>query len=439
MIPTAPDPIAPAGVLCPPRAAGWLLRASRLLFILAALYAILYSPVVAVTKTGLVRPLVAVGLLVLLAEAAREGVLDLRLPKPVISAGAWLFAALAVSQWIAFLGGGDLFLRSLVIAVFTGVLPLTVLIVWIVPPERGVLSYLTRATACLGMLQSVFIIADWTVPAVRALFGLLVVQPESLDQGIRAAGLTSMTGDGLSVSQAICAVCAMYLAVTAERWRAVLGWGTGLLLILATMMFVGRTGFVLIGFFGLFLAVFERRRKRVLIGALVLAALLGGGIWAIMLSIQDERLSAIFSRVVSHAFEAVIGVGEGEGPGTKSTEDLKSMIIFPDGAREWLIGDGFYNNPADPDANYMGTDIGYLRLLFYVGLLGSAMIYLWYLWAGFSAVRRLLGREEQILCAGLVACFFLSQLKFSFLLLVGPMGFTLLLYFASVRQAQRCG
>ncbi len=408
-------------------------RAVHGLFIVSGLYAILYSPVVAVTRTGVVRPLVILGLLLLLAASARAGFLDMRVPRAVITAAVALFIVLAAGQTIAFFGGADLFLRSFILGVFTGVLPLTFLIVWLVPERREVLEYLIRATAMLGSLQSFLIVADWISPTVRAMFGVLVMQPETLDQGIRAAGLTSMTGDGLSVSQAICAVCAMYLAVTADRIRAMIGWGSAVLLITATMMFVGRTGFVLIGFFAMFLVVFERRRMRVVSGALMLCLVLAGTVWAVMSYIDDERLAPLFSRVVSHAFEAVIGVGEGEGLHTASTQDLGSMIVFPDTVRGWMIGYGYYNNPADPDANYMGTDIGYLRVLFYVGALGSILIYLWYLWIGYSTFRMLPKTQERILCSGLIGCFFLSQLKFSFLLLLAPMGFTLLLYLAALR------
>lgn len=408
-------------------------RAVHGLFIVSGLYAILYSPVVAVTRTGVVRPLVILGLLLLLAASARAGFLDMRVPRAVITAAVALFIVLAAGQTIAFFGGADLFLRSFILGVFTGVLPLTFLIVWLVPERREVLEYLIRATAVLGSLQSFLIVADWISPTVRAMFGVLVMQPETLDQGIRAAGLTSMTGDGLSVSQAICAVCAMYLAVTADRIRAMFGWGSAVLLITATMMFVGRTGFVLIGFFAMFLVVFERRRMRVVSGALMLCLVLAGTVWAVMSYIDDERLAPLFSRVVSHAFEAVIGVGEGEGLHTASTQDLGSMIVFPDTVRGWMVGYGYYNNPADPDANYMGTDIGYLRVLFYVGALGSILIYLWYLWIGYSTFRMLPKTQERILCSGLIGCFFLSQLKFSFLLLLAPMGFTLLLYLAALR------
>ncbi|MFO1468935.1 MAG: hypothetical protein U1F35_21215 [Steroidobacteraceae bacterium] len=82
-------------------------------------------------------------------------------------------------------------------------------------------------------------------------------------------------------------------------------------------------------------------------------------------------------------------MGKAAGARTSSTDDLISMIVFPDSLKGWLIGYGFYENPASPDENHMGTDIGYLRLLFYGNDRGPALIYLWYLWAGSVAFRTL--------------------------------------------------
>ena len=64
-----------------------------------------------------------------------------------------------------------------------------------------------------------------------------------------------------------------------------------------------------------------------------------------------------------------------------SNEILTShMIIFPEDAETWIIGDGYAANPEHRDPYYtgpsfhgfyMGTDIGYCRFLFYFGLIGT--------------------------------------------------------------------
>lgn len=63
-----------------------------------------------------------------------------------------------------------------------------------------------------------------------------------------------------------------------------------------------------------------------------------------------------------------------------SNEILKDMYVFPDNLKTWIIGDGYFNGPEDVDPYYIGekwtvgyykgTDVGYLRFIFYFGLMG---------------------------------------------------------------------
>lgn len=62
-----------------------------------------------------------------------------------------------------------------------------------------------------------------------------------------------------------------------------------------------------------------------------------------------------------------------------SNEILKNMVVFPDNLKTWIIGDAYAINPIEYDPNYIGpsfkgyymnTDIGYLRFIFYFGILG---------------------------------------------------------------------
>lgn len=417
---------------------GRIERVAGKLFVLASLYCILYSPVVAVTKTGVARPLVLIGVLGMLLAAARTQKMDIRIPATAFVAGAGLVIALAIGQSLAMLHGGDTYLLSLLGSVITGALPLAYLTVWAVPSDRPIIPYLASTTASLGALQALLVVADWGSPGVRAVFASIVVQPESLDTGFRAAGLTSITGDGLSVSQAICAVCALHLAVAAERTRTAIAWGVVVAVILAAMVFVGRTGFVLILVYTAYLFVFGRRRGRIVAGALTVIAMFLLGVWLISINIEDERLEGLFTRAVSSAFEAFIGARQGEGLRTVSTDDLWSMVVMPDTLTTWIMGDGFYSNPANPDTNYMGTDIGYLRLLLYVGVIGSLAIYCWYLAVGWWSLQTLRRQQDRILFGGLIFCFFVSQVKFNFLLLSAPLGFALLMFFSAVRERDSC-
>ena len=68
---------------------------------------------------------------------------------------------------------------------------------------------------------------------------------------------------------------------------------------------------------------------------------------------------------------------------TDSTSKLETMLIWPEELRTWIIGDGYFENSrVDPNylgeatdrGFYMGTDIGYLRFLYYFGLAGLIWI-----------------------------------------------------------------
>lgn len=79
------------------------------------------------------------------------------------------------------------------------------------------------------------------------------------------------------------------------------------------------------------------------------------------------------------AFEGMFNYFEKGEWSIASTNKLKTMYVFPETLKTWLIGDGYFSNPAaiDPyftgkviDGYYMGTDVGYLRFIFYFGITG---------------------------------------------------------------------
>ena len=77
-------------------------------------------------------------------------------------------------------------------------------------------------------------------------------------------------------------------------------------------------------------------------------------------------------------FEGFFSLAETGEWQSRSNDILLNMVVFPDNMKTWLIGDGYGANPSvdpyyiGPDYHgfYMGTDIGYLRFLFYFGIFG---------------------------------------------------------------------
>ena len=98
----------------------------------------------------------------------------------------------------------------------------------------------------------------------------------------------------------------------------------------------------------------------------------------IIIMVYLYRTNVGFMQNIRFGFEGFFSMAEKGYWETHSNTILKSMIIWPESLWTWIIGDGYFNNPAsDPDflgevtrGYYKGTDIGYLRYIFYFGLIG---------------------------------------------------------------------
>lgn len=88
------------------------------------------------------------------------------------------------------------------------------------------------------------------------------------------------------------------------------------------------------------------------------------------------------------AFEGFFSLAE-KGTWEVSSNDrlMELMVVFPDNLKTWLIGDGYFSNPRNTDpyftgkitgGYYMGTDIGYLRFIFYFGVIGLMTFMLYF-------------------------------------------------------------
>ena len=108
--------------------------------------------------------------------------------------------------------------------------------------------------------------------------------------------------------------------------------------------------------------------------------------------------SPVFKAYFRFAFEGFFSLAETGQWDVSSNDILKSMVVFPDNARTWLIGDGYFENPWGVDLNYIGpeyygfymqTDIGYLRFLFYFGICGLLTFIAYFIFVSRLCVKRL--------------------------------------------------
>ncbi len=100
------------------------------------------------------------------------------------------------------------------------------------------------------------------------------------------------------------------------------------------------------------------------------------------------------------AFEGFFSLVEKGRWETHSTDVLQSMVVYPETFHTWFIGDGYFDNPSlgTREPYYIGkawkgfykdTDIGYLRYIFYFGIVGLATFIMFFINACKVAIRHL--------------------------------------------------
>lgn len=97
------------------------------------------------------------------------------------------------------------------------------------------------------------------------------------------------------------------------------------------------------------------------------------------------------------AFEGFFSLAEKGEWEVHSNERLMSMFVFPDNAKTWIIGDGYFDGPTNTDPYYVGppmtgyymwTDVGYLRFIFYFGVVGLATFMIFFIKCGQACARK---------------------------------------------------
>ena len=81
-----------------------------------------------------------------------------------------------------------------------------------------------------------------------------------------------------------------------------------------------------------------------------------------------------------------------------SNETLKGMYVWPDNMKTWIIGDAYFNNPYYSDPHYTGqvtegfyknTDVGYLRFIYYFGVIGLLVFSFYFMEVGRTCMRKI--------------------------------------------------
>lgn len=138
----------------------------------------------------------------------------------------------------------------------------------------------------------------------------------------------------------------------------------------------------------------DKECKRVWIWAAIIVGL------TFLVSSYLYQVNDSYKENIRFAFEGFFSLWEKGEWDVSSNDRLKNMFVFPDNTKTWLIGDGYIENPYNLDPYYIGpkfggyymaTDVGYLRFIFYFGLIGLSFFLMFFGKATQICMRRFKG------------------------------------------------
>ena len=113
---------------------------------------------------------------------------------------------------------------------------------------------------------------------------------------------------------------------------------------------------------------------------LAVASILLVGIPLVVFFYQTNDKFFSLMRFGFEGFFSLVETGEWH---VSSNDMLEKMVVWPDELKTWIIGDGYFvSERIDPNylgpvlnaGYYKGTDIGYCRFIFYIGIIGLVAI-----------------------------------------------------------------
>lgn len=232
-------------------------------------------------------------------------------------------------------------------------------------------------------LQSIIVFATFVSVDIRNFTNeVLHVADERALSSYRLKGLANSGGAGLSYLHSIGVFIACFLFLLEKKAVGRAHWLTAIVIIILAQIFIARTGLIFSTL--LFTAVLIQRSinknsfssflKQLVqgIGVLVGAFLLLGII------IPQNRIDYFNDKILSRAFE-MIEVYRATGEiGTSSTDALQEMYILPEDPVQLIIGAGKWDGRRDT-REYAGrmveSDVGYVRLVFAIGLVFTIIFY----------------------------------------------------------------
>jgi hypothetical protein len=259
--------------------------------------------------------------------------------------------------------------------------------------------------------------------------------------GFRMLGFAYGVVWDLGFVQSLSAIFIVWLIPRVKNRNEIWFLSLAYIIIFFSILLSGRTGFLgifislIILLYNLFSNVVVISNIRKFLVRIVVLLLITFNL--IFASLSTDFKELFIDKIAPWAFEMFINNQEGNGFETNSTNNLKEMYFnVPFGT--FFIGDGHYADPQDKSLYYLGTDAGYMRQLLFYGIIGSSILYFFYLLIFYNLIKstnKYIDKSTAIMFFFIGLYYFFSHIKGD--LFMGgdmPLKVLFLLYFFTLRK-----
>lgn len=223
-------------------------------------------------------------------------------------------------------------------------------------------------------LQSVFVLMSFGESSFKQFVDSVVPYISNLDQSsFRLRGFSNSSGATLSLVQGIGGYVAVLMFYKSKTLSGKTFYLFLVMINLLALVFIGRTGIVLLLGGAVFMLIYIGRSKN-LKAVLSVSVILFILITNVYTSLPKNQRQLLSNRVLPWAFELFINMSEDGSAATDSTQVLNNMLFLPESFKVMVFGEGISLDRSN--YNYSRTDSGFVRYIFYFGLVGTVMILL---------------------------------------------------------------
>lgn len=238
-------------------------------------------------------------------------------------------------------------------------------------------NVLIRLLILVGLIQAIVMISMLILPNFQKfVFGFIDTNGAHIrfesDFRYRAIGLTGFASYSMAVSQCFILYLFVYLWTNNQSAKEFIISLFSFFIILASALLSARTSFIFIlplyTLIGTAALIRFRPKLSKKLFYVLFATVLLSSVAFVYFSVIE---SALYRRLYSWMFELFLNLIESGSFSTQSTDSLSSLFFIPSMSTIFW-GDGKYLLNG---AYYMETDVGFLRVLLYGGVVGSFLFY----------------------------------------------------------------